>query len=243
MKRSVMISPNPLRNSKSQADSAIAAPLHTVALLVLLAGYAIWGKIRADQLRAANNPEHLKLYLMIGLSEWILFGFTLWGSSARVLLGPRWKSLRQVLLDIGIAAGFWISSAIVLAILGRILGVTPFAREAEFLLPRGPAELAAWVAISVSAGICEEAIFRGYLQRQFISWTRRAPIGILLSAALFGAGHIYQGYRSAVLIAAYGSMFGILAYWRKTVRPGMMAHAWQDSLSGLVAGVIQRSLR
>jgi len=238
-----MSSRNSTRHSKSQPDSAIAAPLHTAALLALLAGYAAWGKIRADQLRAAPSPDHLKLYLTMGLSEWILFAFAWWGCAARVLVGPRWKSLRHVLADVAIAAAFWVSSGIVLAILGRLLGATPFLREAQFLLPRGPAEQAAWVAISVSAGICEEAVFRGYLQRQFISWTRQAPIGILLSAALFGAGHIYQGYRSAVLIAVYGLMFGILSYWCDTVRPGMIAHAWQDSLAGLVASAIQRSVR
>lgn len=238
-----MISPNPPRDAKSEVASRVAAPLHTVALVALLAGYAVWGKIRAEQLRAAPNPNHLRLYLSMGLGEWVLFGFAWWGCSARVLLGPRWRSLRQVLADFGIAAVFWISAAMVLAILARLLGVTPFVREAQFLLPHGPAEQAAWVAVSVSAGICEEAIFRGYLQQQFIFWTRQVPAGILLSAALFGAGHIYQGSRSAVLIAAYGSMFGILAHWRGTVRPGMIAHAWQDSLAGLVAGLMQRSVR
>jgi uncharacterized protein len=91
-----------------------------------------------------------------------------------------------------------------------------------------------WIALSVSAGICEEAIFRGYLQRQFAAFTRSAPAGIILSAIAFGAGHAYQGSRMTVLIALYGLMFGLLAHWRGSVRPGMIAHAWQDSLSGLV---------
>jgi hypothetical protein len=40
-----------------------------------------------------------------------------------------------------------------------------------------------------------------------------------------------------ILIALYGAMFGILAHWRGSVRPGMIAHAWQDSLSGVTAAV------
>jgi hypothetical protein len=32
-------------------------------------------------------------------------------------------------------------------------------------------------------------------------------------------------------------MFGILAHWRGTVRPGMIAHAWQDTLGGLVGSL------
>jgi hypothetical protein len=40
-----------------------------------------------------------------------------------------------------------------------------------------------------------------------------------------------------ILIALYGAMFGILAYWRGSVRPGMIAHAWQDLLNGVLASV------
>jgi hypothetical protein len=36
-----------------------------------------------------------------------------------------------------------------------------------------------------------------------------------------------------VVIGVYGSFFGILAHFRKSLRPGMMAHAFQDALSGL----------
>jgi membrane protease YdiL (CAAX protease family) len=92
-----------------------------------------------------------------------------------------------------------------------------------------------WIALSVTAGICEEAIFRGYLQPQFMALTRNAPAGILLAAVVFGAAHAYQGYKMIILIAFYGAMFGGLAYWRGSVRPGMIAHAWQDSLNGVLA--------
>jgi hypothetical protein len=69
--------------------------------------------------------------------------------------------------------------------------------------------------------------------------TKSAPAGILLSAATFGAAHAYQGFRMTILIALYGAMFGILAYWRASVRPGMIAHAWQDSLNGVLAIVMR----
>jgi membrane protease YdiL (CAAX protease family) len=107
------------------------------------------------------------------------------------------------------------------------------------LLPERGIELALWIALSVSAGICEETIFRGYLQRQFTALTKSAPAGILLSAAAFGGVHAYQGFRMTILIALYGAMFGILAYWRGSVRPGMIAHAWQDSLNGVLAALIR----
>ena len=106
------------------------------------------------------------------------------------------------------------------------------------MFPHGGIQIALWVALSVTAGICEETIFRGYLQTQFMALTKNAPAGILLSAAAFGAAHAYQGFRMTILIAVFGLMFGILAHWRGSIRPGIIAHAWQDSVSGIVAGLL-----
>ena len=36
------------------------------------------------------------------------------------------------------------------------------------------------------------------------------------------------------IIAVYGCLFGLLAEWRRSLRPGMMAHFLQDSVLGLV---------
>jgi hypothetical protein len=38
-----------------------------------------------------------------------------------------------------------------------------------------------------------------------------------------------------ILIGLYGTKFGILTYWRGSVRPGMIANAWNDSLNGVLA--------
>jgi len=35
-----------------------------------------------------------------------------------------------------------------------------------------------------------------------------------------------------LLVAIMGVLLGVLAWWRKNLRPGMMAHAWQDLLAG-----------
>ena len=35
-----------------------------------------------------------------------------------------------------------------------------------------------------------------------------------------------------MIITVIGVLFGILAYWRKTLRVGMIVHGWQDFWSG-----------
>jgi uncharacterized protein len=63
---------------------------------------------------------------------------------------------------------------------------------------------------------------------------------MLLAAAMFGLAHLYQGWRMAIVIGMYGLMFGVLAHWRRSVRPGMIAHAWQDALAGVLGAFLLR---
>ena len=107
-------------------------------------------------------------------------------------------------------------------------------KQLGFLIPGSKLELAVWFCMSATAGFCEEIIFRGYLQRQFATITNSVLAGVLLSAAAFGAAHGYEGVARMVLIGIYGLMFGLLAWWRKSLRPGMIAHAWHDAFSGAV---------
>jgi membrane protease YdiL (CAAX protease family) len=219
----------------------VASPIHTILVLAAIGGWTIGHKIFTDQSIATANPNRVHFYVVTLFYEWLLFvlvleGVRSSGASALVVLGEQWHSVRQVLRDIGIAAGFWIVSAILLWIFGWLLRTAVLSRNVSMLPHRG-IELTLWIALSVTAGICEETIFRGYLQRQFIALTKSAPTGIVLSAATFGAAHAYQGFRMMVLIALYGAMFGILAYWRGSVRPGMIAHAWNDSLNGVLASL------
>jgi CAAX protease family protein len=92
----------------------------------------------------------------------------------------------------------------------------------------------------VTAGFCEELIYRGYLQRQFTVFTHTVIGGILLQAIVFALSHAYQGWNYVVLIAVLAGMLGVLAHWRKSLRPGMIAHALQDGISGIVAAHVLR---
>jgi len=217
----------------------VGGRLHTAFLLVILAVWAFVGRIAVGRMQPAAYPPRMRLYVLTMLAEWLVFTYVVvgvrrHGNSALVVLGTRWNSFREVLRDIGIAAAFWLAAVGVLQVVARFLFAHTQRPNQEFLLPHAAVELAVWIALSISAGICEETIFRGYLQRQLIVFTKSVPSGILLTAAVFGAGHAYQGSRMTVVIAVYGLMFGLLAHRRGSVRPGMIAHAWQDSLSGLV---------
>jgi Type II CAAX prenyl endopeptidase Rce1-like len=45
-----------------------------------------------------------------------------------------------------------------------------------FLLPTTLAESIGWSVVAITAGICEEIVYRGYLQRQLSAFTGRSPL-------------------------------------------------------------------
>jgi hypothetical protein len=176
------------------------------------------------------------LYLAIIASEWVL-SFYIWlggrckgAVPVRDLIGGQWSNMRSALLDIAVAAGFWLVwSAVALAV-GSLMGPS-HAEPAAFLNPKGPLEVTLWVIMSMTAGFCEELVYRGYLQKQLLALTGSAAVAITVQAMIFGVGHWYQGTKKVIIIAVLGALFGLLAHWRKSLRPGMLSHAWEDVLN------------
>src|ERR1700737_826175 len=140
--------------------------------------------------------------------------------------------LSLIAMDATLALGLWTVWMMVEKGWEHWLG-PEHAASIQTFLPRRGAEILLWVGVSVSAGICEEVVFRGYFQRQFEVFTRSKWIALFLQAALFGISHGYQGVEAAVKIAIFGALYGLLALWRGSLRPGMIAHAGSDILSGI----------
>jgi membrane protease YdiL (CAAX protease family) len=108
------------------------------------------------------------------------------------------------------------------------------------LAPHSGAEFICWVALSITAGFCEELVFRGYLQKQLFAFTGKIWLAVALQAMLFGFIHLYQSWRGAVSITVYGVLFGVLAVMRKSLRPGMIQHALQDSAVGVIIRLLSK---
>jgi membrane protease YdiL (CAAX protease family) len=230
----VSVSESPINRSEP-----VASPVHTVILLIALAAVCALGYVSVHRQAVAHSPNRLLFYLPTMAWEWIVVGYIYWGlrrhgKSMQNIAGKRWRSAADFFIGIAIALGFWIVAILVLSLVARAVGASGMSQAVRLLAPQSLLESILWVALGVTAGICEETIFRGYLQRQFVAWTRSAPVGVALSAALFGAGHIYQGVKATIVIGVYGLMFGILAEVRQNLRPGIIAHAWHDSITGLI---------
>ncbi len=100
------------------------------------------------------------------------------------------------------------------------------------LLPQTWLEILVWVAVSITAGICEELAFRGFLQRQIHALSGNIVVAVLGQGVVFGMFHAYQGWRNVVVISVLGIMFGMLAAWRKNLRTNIIVHSWADIWGG-----------
>jgi uncharacterized protein len=217
----------------------LVAPLwHTLGLLMILLAISA-GLYRMQSRSPAAGGQHhanVVLYLSVIVSEWAL-SFYIWlgglspdATRLRDLVGGRWSNMKAVLLDIAIAAAFWIVWTAVAIGMNFVLGPS-HTESLGFLNPRGVVEVTLWVMMSMTAGFCEELVYRGYLQKQFLALTGSAALAMLAQAVVFGVGHWYQGSKQVITITVLGLLFGILAHWRKSLRPGMISHAWSDVLN------------
>jgi uncharacterized protein len=238
--------PAELRAPPSSALRLIAPLWHTAIVVIVLLGTSFAG---SRGLQGISGHGKLREYLAAMAWQWVLAGFVYLGIRKRIkmreLIGGRWPNFEAVLLDVVVAAGFWLGAVVILTMCGRLMHLDQpgrlddMRRDLGFLIPETTLELLVWFCVSMTAGFCEEIIFRGYLQRQFAATSRSMLGGVVLSAIVFGASHGYEGGPRMLLLALYGLMFGLLAWWRKSLRPGMIAHAWHDALSGAVLRLLK----
>jgi hypothetical protein len=225
------------------SGSKLVAPRwHTGLFVALFLTLAVSGaffqrEARAQPGRVLEHPHVVPLYLSLIAGEWGLFlymwkGLRRSGTKLRELIGGRWRHLKDVAIDASLAIGLWTVWMIVEKGWDRWFGFG-HAASIQTFLPRHGVALLLWIGVSVSAGICEEVVFRGYFQRQFEVFTHSKWIALFLQAILFGISHGYQGLEACVKIAIFGALYGLFALWRGSLRPGMVAHAGSDILGGI----------
>ena len=215
----------------SHRPNLIAPGWHTWCLLVLLAILA--GLL--EYLRFGSATPKLSyplLFCIVMTFEWTMFAFIIWKSNAsfEAYLAGVLRTPRSLLLDIPVALLLSAISVLVSLAAVRVLGSAGWP-SLEGMRPHNNLEIAVWIAGSLTAGICEETIFRGYLQQQFSAWAGRKTIGVCGQAVLFGVCHFYQGWKNMVLISVIGSIYGAFAVSRKGLRANMIAHAAMDIVS------------
>ncbi|MCZ6727201.1 MAG: CPBP family intramembrane metalloprotease [Acidobacteria bacterium] len=182
----------------------------------------------------------LHMIFAVAMAIWYLLGFG--GFSAfswRRQFGLVAKSVwREMAVGLAAGAGAW--AVVILALLA--IGVLILAIGGEDGLPQEPPPMIPWIAglpiavrlgVSASAGLFEEAFFRGFLQPR---------VGIALSTGFFVLAH--ANYEQPLMLLGVGLLSLILALlvrWRQNIWPAIVAHALFDAIQLLI--VVPLALR
>jgi uncharacterized protein len=214
---------------------------HTVLVLVPVVALSVasWYQHGLANAHISGLDRRVSGYLTVLLVEWlqvllIYLALKRGGLSLNSLVSGRWQTLRSFLRDLGISIGFLVVVVPLIGLLVHILGAGINISHAD-ITPKNVFQLVVWLVLTTTCGgFCEEIIFRGYLTQQFSAWTGSVRLAIFLQGVIFGLGHGFYG-TAMFAIMVHGWLLGMLAYWRKSLLPGMLAHGLQDSIGGIIA--------
>jgi membrane protease YdiL (CAAX protease family) len=104
-------------------------------------------------------------------------------------------------------------------------------QKLEVMLPHTRDELSRFIWLSITAGICEELLYRGYLIWYLQHWFALIPAAAL-AALVFGVGHVYQGWRGILTTGFVGAFLAAVYLVTGSLYTGMVLHALMDAHSG-----------
>ena len=221
------------------ADYGFAFVLLVVASVYESAYF--WPQFRAGV--AAGDPEaRTRAYRRGIIGQWLFAAaaVTIWSlyerpwDALRLTMPPGWR----LVLGIG-----FVVAAIGLLVLqlwsvarlssARRIAAQPKLGNVAFMLPHTAREERWFVGLSITAGVCEELLFRGYLPWLFAPWLGQVG-AMALVVALFGLSHAYQGRRGATRATLAGAVMAAIVLTTGSLIPAMIVHAAIDIGGGTV---------
>ena len=168
---------------------------------------------------------------VISERSWGMLGFNL-DLNYRVLIGT-------ALTMVGVAVLFAQVRQAATASREAVQGLHAEFGKLSFMIPHNGAELAGFNVLSLTAGIVEETLWRGFL---FWYLGQVMPIwaAAIISAAGFGLAHSYQGLANVPRVVLAGAVFAGLYLLTGSLWLPMILHAAVDLLQGRLAYDVMR---
>jgi uncharacterized protein len=205
-----------------------AARLWTTLLLAALPALML---VQAQQLRDLEVLPRQAAYISSIISLWLLAAVTLIVSSIAGIpftaLGFAATPLTPFLLWTGALTAAGVGMVLIFHASGF--------RDSELvrqLIPVTGTDRALFLGVSITAGVCEEIVFRGFLLHVLLLATGSLPLALLLSSGVFGVVHAYQQPLGALRAALLGAMLALPLLLTGSIYPAIVAHILIDVLSG-----------
>jgi CAAX protease family protein len=206
---------------------------------------ALFGYRRLTRAEPADVPRvRLWLYRQGIAIQWTLAAavVVLW-----VWQGRGWASLgvvpRMTWGLIGVAVGFAIIVGFVMVQRRTALQddealerMRRQMRNVERMMPRSDLEMRWFGWLAVTAGVCEELLYRGYLLWYLGTWFGLVP-AVLIASLVFGVGHAYQGPRGIAITTVVGVFMCAIYLLTGSLVACVVIHTLMDLNAGQMARV------
>ena len=201
-----------------------------------------WYRRLRPELETGRTPSRLRFYRRSMLELWLL--------TPVVLSWWLWSGRAVTAIGLGVPGGwpFWVGAIVAVALataLGLQVAVVRSSAEARakvqkqfrgipaLMVPRDNRERRMWVGLSLTAGFCEEVLYRGFLVWYAMMWLPKEA-AVLASAIVFGVAHLYLGWGVGALRATVvGVVLGVAYLLTGTLWVPIALHAIVDVTSGL----------
>jgi membrane protease YdiL (CAAX protease family) len=200
------------------------------------------GRLRMKKLLAmpfVSSMERLVLYASTIAFQWLAVAIVTWRAWVH---GYTAVTLGLVIHDRGRLAAAAVVGAAVIATLqwlnlrrvGRIPVESrgPLQAIAERILPQSTEELLPYLALAITAGLCEEFLYRGFAMAVFTRVGFPTWLVVLVSSALFGLAHSYQGRGGVVMTLFVGLVLGTSRIVFDGLVPAIIWHSTVDVVAG-----------
>lgn len=164
--------------------------------------------------------------LLAGLNRWNL----------EKVYRYRRASKRNKIIGIFSGIGIWFFASYVSKIISSLLnngvGVIKAGNAGSMSLNQ---QILILIGMVILAPICEETLFRGFIQRAYEN--RSGKYGFVITAILFGSFHILNGLSEVIPATVIGLVLGYLVYRTGSISTSILAHA-ANNLSSIAGGAL-----
>ena len=201
------------------------------------------GRARLKELLAkprVEPAERLSLYCSTIAFQWVAVAVAGWRAWAHEFTAAQ--------LGLAVPHRFRL---IAITVLGAVLIVTlqwlnlrrmgrsasplrgPLQALAERILPQSPIEMIPFFALAVTAGLCEEFLYRGFATAALSRAGLPATLVVVVSSVLFGMAHLYQGRPGFISTTVLGLLLGVSRVVLGSLVPVAVWHIGVDVLAGI----------
>lgn len=189
--------------------------------------------------RVSRTRVYVRTILFIWLPTALLLSLVALGHIDSESIGFRWDNNMMSAGAIALLVIFIVYSACSIIGLRRDSSkdkeILASLAHIKWLMPQAPKELNIFVlGVSVSAGICEEILFRGYLLTELSAYMP-VYLAVIVSSLLFGLPHLYQGPIHILRTAFVGLGFAMLYLATDSLLVPIVLHALFDMHGGFLA--------